>query len=288
MRLLKGLAPGLPLAFFAFLLAEPAFTAETVLQRTVFFLCKVFPTLFPALCLSGMLAESPWAEKLYRLPLGAELTVWVLGMLCGFPVGAKCAFRLYEGGRITKRRAELLCAFSSLASTPFLLGVVGSSLFGDPAFGWLLAALQGVSSLLTAGILYTVFRPGWQGVLSVGRGNASFLSRITSATRTAGEVGGMLIFFGTAADCLDRLGGLEGKAGVLVTSLLEFSAGCGKAAELGEGGKLLAVLAVGFSGLCVLGQVSAVTKGKLSLLPYLGGKLIHTALMGVLFLTVTG
>lgn len=284
MRLLRMLAWAAPVAFFAFLLAEPAFTAQAVQTRTAFFLQTVFPTLFPALCLSGMLVSSPWAEKLYKLPLGIELTAWVLGMLCGFPVGARTAFRLCERGTITKKRAELICAFSNLASAPFLLGVVGSSLFGDVGFGGLLIALQGGSTLLTAGILYLCFRPEWKGVASLPVGSVSLLSHVTAATRTAGEVGGMLIFFGTAADCLENLLCPGGRAGVLLTSLLEFSAGCGKAAELGESGKLFAVIAVGFSGLCVLGQVSAVTKGKLSLAPYLGGKVIQTALMGILFL----
>jgi hypothetical protein len=90
----------------------------------------------------------------------------------------------------------------------------------------------------------------------------------------------MLIFFGAAADCLGKSFPIAGVLPALWTSLLEFSAGCGEAALLGEGGKLLAAVAVGFSGLCVLGQVSAVTKGELSLLPYFGGKVIQAALMG--------
>ena len=273
-----------PIAFFLFLLFFPAVAGEAVLSRTVFFITKVFPTLFPALCLSGMLVASPMAKRLYRFPFGVEGTLLLLGVLCGFPVGARSAMQLYEVGKITKRRAEFLCGFSNLASAPFLLGVVGNSLFESPALGWRFLALQTVCALLTAGVLYLCLRPPCPGITEDGRREAPLLSHITAATRTVAEVGGMLIFFGTAGVCAGSLLRLSGIPAVLLSSLFEFSAGCNQASALGgRAGELLAALSVGFSGLCVLGQVAAVTKGKLSLLPYLGGKVIQTALMGVLF-----
>ena len=190
--------------------------------------------------------------------------------------------QLYGQGRISRKRAEFLCGFTNLASAPFLLGVVGNTLFGKTAFGWRLIALQAVCGLLTAGVLYACLRPACKGVCGERKTPASLLFHITSATYTALEVGGMLIFFGAAGDCLQTLLRLQGVPAVLMGGFWEFSAGCGKAAELGgKAGAVLAGVSVGFSGLCVLGQVAAVTKGKLSLAPYLGGKLIQTALMGV-------
>lgn len=280
MRLSAAVRFLLPVGCLLFLLLNPAIAGEAVLSRTEFFLERVFPTLFPALCLSGMVATSSWVSRLYRFPFGVELTVWLLGMLCGFPVGARTAYLLYKSGRITKTRAEFLCGFSNLASAPFLVGVVGNALFGHPAFGVLLVGLQGGCSLLTAGVLYLCLRPSCRGIVTLPAGERGLLSAITAGTRTAGEVGGMLIFFGAAADCSGKSFPIAGVLPALWTSLLEFSAGCGEAALLGEGGKLLAAVAVGFSGLCVLGQVSAVTKGELSLLPYFGGKVIQAALMG--------
>ena len=278
----------LPAAFFLFFLCFPDRVGEAVLSRTGFFITKVFPTLFLSLCLSGMLVASPLAKKLYQYPFGVEGTVFLLGVLCGFPVGARSAVQLYQAGEITKRRAEFLCGFSNLASAPFLLGVVGSSLFGDMALGWRFIALQTVCALLTAGVLYLCLRPACPGVSAVPTAERPLLSHVTSATRTLAEVGGMLIFFGAAGECAASLLHLSGIPAVLLASFFEFSAGCGSGAALGgRAGELLAALSVGFSGLCVLGQVSAVTKGKLSLLPYVGGKVIQTALMGALFFLFT-
>ena len=280
MRLSPGVRLLLPMGCLLFLLTNPSAAGEAVLSRTEFFLERVFPTLFPALCLSGMVATSPWMARLYRLPFGIELTAWLLGVLCGFPVGARTAYLLYKRGQIDGRRAAFLCGFSNLASAPFLLGVVGNALFGDPAFGVLLVGLQAGCSLLTAGVLYFCLRPSCHGITTVPAKESGLLASVTAGTRTAGEVGGMLIFFGAAADCLGKSLSADGVPRVLLTALLEFSAGCGEAALWGGGGKLLAAITVGFSGLCVLGQVSAVTKGELSLAPYLGGKMIQAALMG--------
>ncbi len=275
------------LLFFLALLFEPAFASEATLSRLLFFVRAIFPSLFVSLCLSGVLVASPPAKALYRFPFGVEGTVLLLGIFCGFPVGARSALLLYENGQISKKRAEFLCGFSNLASLPFLTGVVGNALFGDLQFGVKLALLQLLSALLVACVLYGIFRPCCCGlkVQLTGTGQ-SLVSSIGSSAHTMLELGGMLIFFGVAADTAVHLFGLTGWKAVLTQGTLEFSSGCAKAASLGgETGRMLAALAVGFSGFCVLAQVSSVTKGKLSLRPYLLGKLLQAAFLAV-FATV--
>lgn len=96
------------------------------------------------------------------------------------------------------------------------------------------------------------------------------------------ELGGMLIFFGVAADLALHVSGIDpqGVWAVLLQSALEFSSGAARASALpGEAGRLLTAAAVGFSGLCVCAQVAAVTRGKLSLRPYLFGKLLQCVLL---------
>lgn len=273
-----------PLAFFFLLLFLPAFTGRATLSSLLFFVKTVFPSLFVSLCLSGMLTASPAARALYRFPWGVEATVWLLGIFCGFPVGARCALQLYEAGDIDKRRAEFLCGFSNLASMPFLTGVVGNSLFEEPAFGAALAVLQAVGSLLAALTLYWIYRPACRGVPGhVENAAKPMASHIASGAHTMLELGGMLIFFGVAVESVKYCLGSRFPTLVL-SGFLEFSAGCREASLLGgEAGKWMALLFVGFGGLCVLGQISAVTKGKLSIRPYLLGKLLQTAWMAILF-----
>ena len=264
-------------AFFVLLLCKPRLTGELTFARLSFFVHTVFPSLFVSLCLSGMLVTSPAARVLYRFPFGVECTVFVLGVLCGFPVGARCALLLYRGGVITKRRAEFLCGCTNVASLPFLIGVVGSTMAGDMAFGVRLAALQAACAALAGGCLYFVFRPLCNGVQmpAVQETIPTVSASVAKGAHTMLELGGMLIFFGVAADVLIQISSLQGVGAVLLSGLLEFSSGCADAlAYGGEVGTLLAVLAVGCSGLCVFSQVASVTEGELSMRPYLLGKLV--------------
>lgn len=270
--------------YFVLLLCKPRLASEVTLERLVFFAKTVFPSLFVSMCLSSMLVASPIARVLYRVPFGVECTVFVLGVLCGFPVGARCAVMLYQNRQISKKRAEFLCGCTNLASLPFLIGVVGSALFDDMMLGVRLAALQTGCALVTGIVLYAVMRPDCKGVHQTAVFPAPSVSvAVARSAHTMPELGGMLVFFGVAADLLCRITGISGIPAVLLQGALEFSSGCARAAEYGgEVGVLLATLSVGFSGFCVCSQVAAVTEGKLSIKPYVLGKLLQAALMGAI------
>lgn len=269
-------------AYFALLLCKPRLASEVTLARLSFFVHTVFPSLFVSLCLSGMLVTSPLVRVLYRFPFGAECTVFVLGVLCGFPVGARSALLLYQNGCISKKRAEFLCGFTNLASLPFLIGVVGSTLFDDTALGMRLAGLQAVCALATGVVLYFVLRPDCHGIVCSPANVQSVSASVASGAHTMLELGGMIVFFGVGADMITRLTDISGVPAVLLQGFLEFSSGCaGASAYGGTVGVILSALSVGFSGLCVFSQVASVTKGAFSVRPYVLGKLIQTALMGV-------
>lgn len=268
-------------AYFVLLLCKPRLAGEVTLARLSFFVRTVFPSLFVSMCLSGMLVTSPIVQVLYRFPFGVECTVFALGVLCGFPVGARSALLLYQNGQIAKKRAEFLCGFANLASLPFLIGVVGSTLFEDMTLGMRLAGLQAVCALAAGVVLYLVLCPDCCGISAAPSGGQSVSASVASSAHTMLELGGMIVFFGVGADMITRLTDISGVPAVLLQGFLEFSSGCaGASAYGGTVGVILATLSVGFSGLCVFSQVASVTKGALSMRPYVAGKLIQTALMG--------
>lgn len=268
-------------AYFVLLLCKPRLASEVTLARLSFFVRTVFPSLFVSLCLSGMLVTSPIVRVLYRFPFGVECTVFALGVLCGFPVGARSALLLYQNGLISKKRAEFLCGFTNLASLPFLIGVVGSTLFDDTALGMRLAGLQAACASAVGMVLYFVLRPECHGVVGSPASTQSVSASVASGAHTMLELGGMIVFFGVSADMLRQTIGIDGIPAVLLQGFLEFSSGCASASAYGGTvGVLLATLSVGFSGLCVFSQVASVTKGELSMRPYVAGKLIQSALMG--------
>lgn len=119
----------------------------------------VIPSLFPFMVVSELLIFGGMGEqliqsiarpfcKLFRLP-PAGICAMLLGMLCGFPIGAKALIGAYRKGTISKKDAERAMCVSNLPSPAFILGVVGTSLWKSTQFGIALYA-----SLLSTSMLY--------------------------------------------------------------------------------------------------------------------------------------
>lgn len=120
---------------------------------------SVIPSLFTYIVLCGVITKldllSPLAD-LSRLRScsdcrNAPRRIILIGLVCGFPVGASCTADLYSVGAISKRDAQWLAAISSCASPAFLVSSVGFW-WEDKRFG---AALY-ICSVLTV-LLYGVF-----------------------------------------------------------------------------------------------------------------------------------
>ena len=105
----------------------------------------LIPSLFPYMVISEMLVRSgavsfiaPAAgrvtKKLFRVS-GAGGAALILGIICGFPVGAKTVAELYSQNMIEKDEAEKLMGICNLPSPPFIIFAVGDKLFGSREIG---------------------------------------------------------------------------------------------------------------------------------------------------------
>ena len=161
MKRKNGLWIWVSLAGIALFLCFPAAAGAGV--RSGLALCwgVLIPSLFPVSVLAGCLirmrgtgsASSPaerWMRALFRLP-GAAALPFLLGLLGGFPLGARLAASLCREGTLTKQDAARLAGLSNNAGPGFLLGAAGTIL-GSPAVGMMLFGIQFTSAVL-AGIL---------------------------------------------------------------------------------------------------------------------------------------
>ena len=92
--------------------------ARFVSRGTEVCLTRLIPSLFPFLVVSSLLLSSGLDRvigKTLGKPLAALLGISdesacavILGFICGFPVGAKCACGLLDDGKIEKRECERL------------------------------------------------------------------------------------------------------------------------------------------------------------------------------------
>lgn len=273
---------------------------------------KVIPSVFPYLVLSGLLYRTGLAHrlgrllgrpfrKIFRLPMTAFPAV-LLGVLCGFPVGAKCAVEMYMQGFCTKKEAERIAAFTNFCGPPFILGAIGAGIFGNIGFGWLIFLCQTVVSLLF-GFFYR--RPK-KGEVREGRTFTAgkmpsctfsdFYSAIADATVQMVKIAGFVLFFAVAVGLMTEPFGtffakhtlLEG----ILIGVFEISSGVSAIQEGTLEAFLSCTLIVGFSGISVFMQVSSLMRDAgLSMKGYLFAHLICppiSALLSGLFLGLLG
>lgn len=71
-----------------------------------------------------------WMRPIFNVP-GIGAYAFIMGIISGYPVGAKIVTKFREDGSCTKAEAERLLAFTNNSGPLFIIGTVGISLFGD-------------------------------------------------------------------------------------------------------------------------------------------------------------
>ena len=164
MRKSCGTAALLFLALFgAALLLFPAESAAAASEGVTLCLTTVLPALFPFFVLSSLLVQSRVPRLLSRAlagfmhPLfgvsGAGASALILGLLGGYPVGARTVAELYARGEVEQDEAEQLLVFCNNSGPGFFLGVCGTAVFDSARAGAYLYLIHVFSALVTGVLL---------------------------------------------------------------------------------------------------------------------------------------
>ena len=250
----------------------------------------VVPSLLPFLVLSRLFLGSAACQGLVRLcgPLMGPLfglppaaaPALVLGLLGGYPVGARTAGNLYAAGQLTRPEAERLLAFCSNAGPAFLFGMIGSCLGVKQAA--LLFGVQALAALLTGALLAK--RGGNCRTASPFRAvPVSLPEAVQGSLWAMGQICTYVVLFSVAGAFLGKWLPAETPfwLRLLLSGLLELSGGCCKLSRLAQPELrfLFGLLFSTFGGLCVWMQTLAVTRpAGLTARQYLPGKLLQTVL----------
>lgn len=281
-------------------------------------LTKVFPSLFPFMAACGILLRIGAAERIGHLlrPFtkllfgldGIAAFPFFLGILSGYPMGAKITAQLYENKYISLEEVQHILVFSNNPGPLFLIGTIGVGFFGMPAFGYLLLAASFFGAV-TTGILWR-FRRKKTPVSAHTRSYhpssvASSLTEILSdsvadAINTILLIGGYLILFGALSEAMEQAGifnSLSNACCILPISTETLQGLCSGLLEMTNGAYLLSrssdalhlrltitAFLVSFGGLSILGQ----TFGVLSAVPinkkdYFKGKLLNALFSSLFF-----
>lgn len=297
----------------AALMVYPQQCMQTVRQGLDLCARTIIPSLFPFFVLSGMVVELGMANYLGKLlkgmmrPLfrvnGAGAAALVLGLVGGYPVGARTAIELYRTGQCSRVETERLLAFCNNSGPAFILGVVGAGVFGSNRAGLALYLVH-IAASLCVGVLFRFYDgeeervnvPVRQPVRTV-RFSAAFTDSVRSALTGVLNICAFVVTFavlirmlsetgllGAAARLLSVLGLNAGQGKQLLSGLLEVSSGV--AGLEGRGRLTMAAFMLGWAGLSVHCQVLCfLSDSGLRVSAYLIGKALHGGL-SALFMAV--
>lgn len=281
----------------------------------------VIPSLFPFFVSTELLASTnivkhlgkflnPIMRPLFNVP-GEGAFAFLMGLISGYPVGAKIVSSFMEEGICTKDEAERMLAFTNNSGPLFIIGTVGISLFGSTAIGILLFITH-ILSCITVGIvlhfissrrkLHKIYSRNIQ--IKSKSNNASLSSlgeilgkSITNSISTILMIGGFVVVFSVLISILNQSHLLDIISKFLnsLLSIFNFPLELTKPIlsgiiELTNGLNLVATTHIksisiniilsafllGFGGLSILLQVfSIVSKSGLSIKTYTFGKLLQ-------------
>lgn len=233
---------------------------------------SVIPTLFPFMAASAMLVSvgfGEWASprlaglmNLYRLP-GSAGSALLLGLVGGYPIGARTAAELHKKGLLTAAEAERLLGFCNNSNPVFLISVLGGGVFGSPRIGVYLWLIHVLSALLTGLFFRGSGKPVRRQDLprlspcQTSSLPAAFVEGVRSACGNMVAVCGFVVFFYVLASPLARLGGPLGAGLVGLLELFSLT----PLLTADRLGFILASACAGWGGVSILCQTAAVLEG---------------------------
>jgi sporulation integral membrane protein YlbJ len=99
---------------------------------------------------------SPIMRAIFKVP-GTGGFALAIGLMSGYPVGTKVVCEMRTGGQLTKAEAQRLVAFTSNAGPLFILGAVGTGMFGSAPLGYFMLAAHYLGSL-SIGLLMRFYK----------------------------------------------------------------------------------------------------------------------------------
>ncbi len=259
----------------------------------------LIPSLFPFMVISEMLVRSGlgrYAARYLERPMqklfgvsGGGAGALILGILCGFPVGAKTAYSLCLEGDISKKDAESLLTFCNFPSAPFMIFAVGDGLFGSRELGTLLY-ISALTGGLLCGIIGGAFgkkRRDTIRSLPAAKSTSSasiFTESVTNAASALISVCAYVTFFTCfVSTACALLGNSNDIFKAILFSFFELTSGASACAAISNGiyAAILCSAAASWSGISVFFQISSLAPG-ISMRPYLISKTFSAPLSALI------
>ena len=282
---------------------------------------SVVPSLFPFFVATELLMHTNiisiignllnrFMRPIFNIP-GEGAFAFIMGIVSGYPMGAKIATNFRENNICSKEECERLLSFTNNSGPLFIIGTVGILMFQNTTIGILLFITH-ILACITVGFIFRFWKnnktisntTSKQTSFNKNKKIASFSNlgevmaeSITSAISTILLIGGFVVIFSAIISILKASGILNSFTTLLspifnflnininfiqgvFTGLLEVTNGINVISSIGcrklSINIILAAFLLGFGGISIFLQVWSITsKRDLSIKPYLYGKLLH-------------
>ena len=166
-KLKRNIIPILFLAFTAGLLIFSKSNLPAVKNGLTLFATSVIPSLFPFFVATELLMHTNIVNYIGNLfnsfmkPLfnvsGKGAFALVMGIISGYPVGAKIAANFRQNNICSKEECERLLSFTNNSGPLFIMGTVGIGMFGNSTIGLLLFITHLLASF-TVGFIFRFWK----------------------------------------------------------------------------------------------------------------------------------
>ncbi len=280
---------------------------------------SVVPSLFPFFVATELLMHTNIITLLGHLlnrfmkPLfnirGEGSFAFIMGIISGYPVGAKIATNFRQNNICSKEECERLLSFTNNSGPLFIIGTVGILMFQNTTIGILLFITH-LLACLTVGFIFRFWKKGKNTFTSSAHNfnqskkTASFSNlgeilaeSITNSISTIFLIGGFVVIFSSIISIFKASGLLNSFTTLLspvfqylhidtnfiqglLTGFLEITNGIHTISSIAckkiSYNIIFTAFLLGFGGISVLLQVFSITsKTDLSIKPYVYGKLLH-------------
>ena len=299
----------IPALLFYMLLFPEKVLADSLAGLNLWF-HTVLPSLLPFMILSNVLIGANAVSILMRpfsgffrhgLGLSPEGGyAWLLGLFCGFPMGARLTGTMYREKKISREEADYLLTFANQSSPMFLSTYVILHGLRDTSLTVPVFAVFYGSAFLT-GLVFRIL--GRRFHLPPSAPEAAVSKKEVSQQTSYGNLldtsimngfevitrlGGYIILFSILAGIVMQLPSPLHTAAPFLSGMTEITTGIHtiSGTALSPQVKFIAVIcSTAFGGLSTVAQTSCMLGGTgLSILTYLKGKLVNTLIAGLLCL----
>lgn len=311
----------IPIMFFIFTICLIVFSKsniQAVKNSLNIWVNNVIPSLFPFFIATELLNHTniprvignmfnKIMRPLFNVP-GIGAYALFMGIISGYPVGAKIVTNFRNDNLCTKEEAERLLTFTNNSGPLFILGTVGITLFYDSSIGLLLLFTH-ILSCISVGIIFRF----WKINVKERRNTDTLETNVTfnflgevlsksilSAINSVVLIGGFIVLFGIIFSILQKSHMLSFLKLPLIpifnllnidtnfiipilTGILELTNGVSAVSEIASRNLGINVIScaflLGFGGISIILQVlSIISKSDISIKPYILGKLLQGTL----------